>query len=120
MTGTKFLPRDKDAQRKPMAPHRSDISFKNYMSRKKVLFDGIGAEQVSQIEAKVRQAYDKPRFSSFVQFEEQASKLGDRSKMSASDVGGVKPGGDFGSRRASDAVSSRRKSQLADKRHNLN
>ena len=68
----------------------------------------------------MRQAYDKSSFSSFVQFEELASKLGDRSKMSAYDVAGVTPGGDFGSRRASDQVSSRRKSNLGDKMHNLN
>ena len=119
MAGTKFLTQAQDSQRKPLALHRSDISFKNYMSRKKALFSDFSAEQVSQIEAKVRQAYDKSSFSSFVQFEELASKLGDRSKMSAYDVAGVTPG-DFGSRRASDQVSSRRKSNLGDKMLNLN
>ena len=45
--------------------HKTDHDRENYVNRKKVLFGQLGMEQVSEIEAKVRDAYDKSSFGKF-------------------------------------------------------
>jgi len=45
--------------------HKTDIDRQNYVDRKHVLFGRLGMERVSEIEAKVRDAYDRTGFGKF-------------------------------------------------------